>query len=200
MDNGFSPDMRLGLGMAAAYLLGAVPFGLIVVWLKTRRDVRGAGSGNIGATNVTRVAGRALGVVTLLLDAAKGALPVLLAAQWGASLLEQALLGAAAFLGHCFPVYLRFAGGKGIATGLGVVLAMRPAAALLAGAVFAVVFAVTRISAAGTLCGVLSVVVAAVVLGADARLLGLLGAMVAVVVLKHRPNIQRMLQGAENRF
>src|SRR5262245_17383006 len=126
----------------ASYLLGAIPFGLLVARVFAGVDVRAAGSGNIGATNVGRTSGKWLGILTLVLDGAKGAAPVLIAEQ----VLDQPIAvvagaGLAAVLGHVFPVYLRFRGGKGVATGAGVFFAISPVAALIATAVFAVVVA-----------------------------------------------------------
>ncbi len=194
------PDPPLFLACLAAYLLGAVPFGLVLVRLFKHQDVRAEGSGNIGATNVTRVAGKGLGALTLVLDALKGGAVVLVARALGWDLFAQALLGACAFLGHCFPVYLRFRGGKGIATGLGVIFALHPPAAGLAAGVFGAFFLATRISSLSSLAGVLSVVAAAVWIGVETRLLVLLGAMVGVAIYKHLPNIRRLLGGRELRF
>lgn len=184
----------------AAYLLGSIPFGLLLVRWKTQTDIRQAGSGNIGATNVTRVAGKGLGALTLLLDVGKGVVPVVLARIWGLEAFAWSVCGAAAFLGHCFPLYTRLKGGKGIATGLGVIAAMHPPAAALGVAVFGLVFAFTRISAAGTLAGAAAITVTAAMVGVDLRMMVLLLAMVAVVVFKHLPNIRRMMGGRENRF
>lgn len=195
-----SPDTLLALACLGAYLLGAVPFGLVLVRVFKRQDVRAQGSGNIGATNVTRVAGKALGAFTLALDAAKGAAPVLVAGALGWGRWEQALLGACAFLGHCFPVYLRFLGGKGIATGFGVILALSPPGAALAAGVFGVMFAVTRISSLSSLAGMGAVVAAAAWYGVEGRMWVLLGAMMGVVVVKHLGNIRRLFRGAEHRF
>src|SRR5262250_384192 len=118
---------------ALAYLLGSIPFGLILAKLFGGTDVRKSGSGNIGATNVARVVGPAAGVLTLLLDAAKGWLSIWLAtraAQNNASIIV--LAGLLAMLGHCFPIWLRLRGGKGVATAAGVFLALSPAATLAA--------------------------------------------------------------------
>ncbi|MEW5851486.1 MAG: glycerol-3-phosphate 1-O-acyltransferase PlsY [Myxococcota bacterium] len=183
-----------------SYLLGAVPFGLVLVRWRAHTDVRLAGSGNIGATNVARVAGKGLGVITLLLDAMKGALPVTAARMLGVGELGCAVVGAAAFLGHCFPVYLRFKGGKGIATGFGVVLAMRPPVALLAAAVYGITFLATRISSVSSLTALVAVGAAAGFVGLQPELWGLFATMLAVIVVKHIPNIRRLLGGKESRL
>src|SRR5215475_4910310 len=117
--------------IAAAYLLGSIPFGLILAKILGGKDVRKSGSGNIGATNVTRVAGPAAGILTLLLDAAKGAAAVWLTGRFSEQSAATIMLaGIAALVGHCFPVWLKFKGGKGVATALGVFLALAPLAAL----------------------------------------------------------------------
>src|SRR6266536_1811314 len=129
----------------AAYILGSIPFGLILAKLFGRTDVRKGGSGNIGATNVARVAGPVAGILTLILDVAKGSAAVLLAARLSKDSATWMMIAAlAALVGHCFPVWLKFKGGKGVATGLGDFLAIAPWAALAALAVFIVVVWRTR--------------------------------------------------------
>ncbi len=129
----------------AGYLLGSIPFGLILAKILGGRDVRKAGSGNIGATNVARVAGPFAGILTLILDVAKGAGAVLLAAQFSlGSTLWMMVAGLCALVGHCFPAWLKFRGGKGVATAAGVFIVMSPLAFLGAIAVFLLVVAVTR--------------------------------------------------------
>src|SRR3977135_3148490 len=116
---------------AVAYLLGSIPFGLILTKLFGRGDVRKEGSGNIGATNVSRVAGPLAGILTLLLDGAKGAVAVLIAGRYSNnSALWMVIAGLAVLVGHCFPVWLKFKGGKGVATAAGVYLALCPPAFL----------------------------------------------------------------------
>lgn len=183
--------------LLGAYLLGAIPFGLLLVRRFAHQDVRQSGSGNIGATNVARVAGKTLGAATLALDALKGSAPVLLA-RW-ADLPEPvcAMAGAAAFLGHCFPVYLRFKGGKGIATGFGVVLAFQPAVAGVALTVYALTYLVTRISSISSLASVTSVAAMGIWVGIHPVTLALLGAMLVVIILKHIPNLRRLFKGQE---
>lgn len=185
-----------------AYLLGAVPFGLILVRLRTGRDVRQAGSGNIGATNVLRTTGRFWGVATLLLDAAKGAAAVLIAgALTGGDGNTVFFAGLAAVLGHIFPVYLRFRGGKGVATCLGVFLVLSPLALLPTVAVFVTVALVSRTVSLGSISAALAFPLAVWWLDpvTVSQLAAVLGCS-AAVVWSHRSNIARILQGRENRL
>jgi len=191
--------------VAFAYLLGAVPFGVLIGRAFGGVDVRSGGSGNIGATNVARVAGKKLGVLTLLLDALKGFLPTLAMMLWVAPLAPPfwrpywiAGTGVAAFLGHCYPVYLKFRGGKGVATALGVLLALAPWAALAGFAIYAFVFGVFRISSIGSLLAA-AVVPVVVFLTAGATTGYFVLGMVAVVVWKHRGNIQRIAHRTETK-
>ncbi len=183
--------------IVGAYLLGAVPFGLLLGRL-AGVDVRSAGSGNIGATNVARSAGRWLGLVTLLLDGLKGAVAPL-AAGWlvDDSVTVQALAGGAAVVGHVFPVYLRFRGGKGVATATGVFLALTPMAALVAIGTFAAVYGVTRVVSIGSL--VASLVLVGATWWLDGRLpfVILAGAVVLLIFIRHTPNLRRMWRGRE---
>ncbi|HMV83335.1 MAG TPA: glycerol-3-phosphate 1-O-acyltransferase PlsY [Blastocatellia bacterium] len=193
-----------------AYLLGSIPFGFLIVKLKSGADVRQTGSGGTGATNVTRKAGKGAGVVTLILDALKGTAAVLLA-RWltGEAGTSWVVAGAAvlAVVGHCFPVWLKFKAGKGVATGLGVFLAIVPWAVLAAAAVFLLIVWRTRFVSLG------SVLAAAVVplwtliqhtlispLSDFAPIMAALCAASAIIIIKHHENIQRLLAGTENRF
>lgn len=183
-----------------AYLLGSVPFGLLL-GKAAGIDVRRGGSGNIGATNVSRLAGKKLGALTLLLDAGKALVPVVAAAWLLAGRPDRelwvALCGGAAFLGHCYPVYLRFRGGKGVATGLGIFLYLEPAAALASAAIFTgVVYnwgyvSLGSLTAALLLPGLIWLISASVSHG-------LLAVFVAALIwLKHRDNIVRLTRGEE---
>jgi acyl phosphate:glycerol-3-phosphate acyltransferase len=182
-----------------AYFLGSVPFGLLL-GKKAGRDIRLAGSGNIGATNVTRLLGRKMGLLTLLLDAGKAILPMLAAAWLLAGPdreLWVALCGGAAFLGHLYPVYLQFRGGKGVATALGVFLYLEPLAALVTMAIFIIVtlnwgfVSLGSLTAALLLPGLVWLLSASVVNT-------LLAVVVATLIwLKHRDNIVRLSQGNE---
>lgn len=184
---------------AFGYLCGSVPFGVIVTKLFAKKDVRDEGSGNIGATNVARVAGKKLGAVVLLLDAAKGALPVGLS-LWlapGESLLH-AGVGFSAFLGHVFPVWLRFKGGKGVATALGVLTVLLPLSALIGFVVWGVIVAVTRTSSIGSLVGGLCAIVAGFFQGRPLEYAVLGVVLLVSMVWTHRGNIQRIVQRKEN--
>lgn len=193
--------MTYALLVAAGYLSGSVPFGVIVTKLFTRQDVRAQGSGNIGATNVARVAGKKLGALVLLLDAAKGSLPVL-AALWlepQAHVLH-AGVGLAAFLGHVFPVWLKFQGGKGVATALGVLTVLLPLSALVGFVVWGAIVLVTRISSVGSLVGGLLAIVFGFFQGRplEYALLGVV--LFAAMLWTHRGNLQRIVQRRENRL
>lgn len=192
-------------GVLGAYLVGAIPFGVLVAKYLAGVDPREGGSGNIGATNVARTAGKRWGVLTLVLDASKGLGPVL-AMQWGvvgrAPAPEAALwvsaTAFAAFIGHCYPVYLRFKGGKGVATGLGVFLAIGWPAAAAGFAAFAAVYALFRVSSVGSLVAAF-VVPTTLFLTEDATYGYLSLCIVAVVIWKHRGNIQRIVARTENK-
>ena len=181
---------------ALAYLLGSIPFGLILTRLFGAGDLRAIGSGSIGATNVLRTGRKGLAAATLLLDAAKGAAAELIAAQvWP----QWAPLAAfAAILGHCFPVWLGFRGGKGVATALGVALALSWPVALICAAVWLLVFAVSRISSLGGMSAALAGPLAAWALGRG-ELIAALAGIALVVVWRHRANIVRLRAGTEPR-
>ncbi len=186
--------------IALGYLCGSVPFGVVLTKRLRGVDVRGAGSGNIGATNVARVAGKKLGVVVLLLDAAKGALPVLLALRLlpGEPRVHVAV-GLAAFLGHVFPVWLRLRGGKGVATALGVFAVLLPWSALAGFAVYAVLLAIFRVSSVGSLAGGV-VAVGLAFVGERPLEYGVLAAVLLLLMLyTHRGNIARLVRRTERR-
>ena len=193
-----SPAAALLLWAAFGYLLGSVPFGVLVTRALGLGDVRAIGSGNIGATNVLRTGSKGAALATLLLDGGKGALAVLLAR---ATVPEDAaqLAGFAAFLGHCFPVWLGFRGGKGVATFLGILLAIAWPVGLAACATWAATAALLRISS-------LSALVAAVLSPLWAVLLGrpdvaaLCLALAVLILVRHRANIARLLAGTEPRI
>jgi glycerol-3-phosphate acyltransferase PlsY len=184
--------------LLAAYLCGSIPFGLLVVRATSGKDVREVGSGNIGATNVARAAGRKAAALTLVLDALKGLVPVLAAGRLAAGpAWLPAACAVAAVAGHCFPVWLGFRGGKGVATGLGVSVALAPWAALAGAAVWLALYKLWRISSVGSLAGVaVSLAVAAFTAPRDA-VFGL-AAVSAVIVLRHAPNIRRLLAHTES--
>jgi glycerol-3-phosphate acyltransferase PlsY len=183
------------------YLAGSIPFGVLVTRWVRGVDVRAEGSGNIGATNVARVAGKKLGVLVLVLDALKGALPVVLALRMMPdSPRVHVAVGFAAFLGHCFPVWLKFRGGKGVATALGVLLVLAPVAALAGAAMYGLVLVTTRVSSIGSLAaGVVSVGTAVFTARAPEYAV-LSGLLFAFMLWTHRSNILRLLRHTERRF
>jgi glycerol-3-phosphate acyltransferase PlsY len=180
------------------YLLGSIPFGLLLTRAAGLGDIRAIGSGNIGATNVLRTGNRKLAAATLLLDGVKGAVAVLVAGRLGGA--EMGIFaGLGAVLGHLFPVWLGFRGGKGVATGFGVLLASVWPAGLLAGATWIVVARVFRISSLGALSAFLVAPPLAWLLGGPA-VGGLILAVSALIYVRHRENIARLLAGTEPRM
>ena len=178
------------------YLLGSVPFGLILTRLAGLGDVRAIGSGNIGATNVLRTGNKGLAALTLFLDMAKAMIPIMLLADYPE---DQAWLGLCVVLGHCFPIFLKFRGGKGVATALGVYAGI----SLILGGCFAVVWLGTafvfRYSSLAALAAVLVMpVVFGIVMGWGG--IAPLGVISALVVWRHRDNIRRLRQGQESRI
>ena len=189
--------MMLFLPFALAYLLGSIPFGLILTRLGGAGDIRSIGSGSIGATNVLRTGRKGLAAATVLLDAGKGFLAVVLAAHWLPGSEGVAAIGA--ILGHCFPVWLRFRGGKGFATAAGVCLALAWPVMLVGAFVWATALAASRISSVSSLAAVLAAPVAAWVLGRGA-VAPVLVVIAAIVVVQHRANIARLVTGTEPRI
>ncbi len=183
----------------ASYLLGSVPTGLVLAGLKGR-DPRTTGSGNIGATNVMRAAGKALGIATLLGDIAKGFFPTWLAIYFNQPQWLVAAAGLAAFAGHLFPVYLRLHGGKGIATALGVFLALNALAVGVLVLVFAVILAGTRYVSLGSLIGTALMPVLLIWMKAPNAYVLLSLIMAVLIIIKHRSNITRLLSGTENKI
>ncbi|WP_163868202.1 glycerol-3-phosphate 1-O-acyltransferase PlsY [Myxococcus eversor] len=183
------------------YLAGSIPFGVLLTrWLRGV-DVRQSGSGNIGATNVTRVAGKKLGALVLVLDAVKGALPVALALRLVPDLpTVHVLVGLAAVLGHVYPVWLKLHGGKGVATALGVLLVLAPLAALAAGAAYISIFAVWRVSSLGSLAAGATAVGTSAFTARAAEYTGLSAVLFALMLWTHRSNIGRLLRRTERRF
>jgi glycerol-3-phosphate acyltransferase PlsY len=179
------------------YLLGSIPFGLLLTRAAGLGDVRSIGSGNIGATNVLRTGNKKLAAATLLLDALKGTAAVLLANCYAPDLGLWAGFGA--FLGHLFPVWLGFRGGKGVATYLGVLIALAWQVALIFAAVWLLVAIVFRYSSLAALCAAVAVPVALWFL-ATPQLAGLFAVMSVILFIKHRANIQRLASGTEGRI
>ena len=192
--------MPLTLIVALSYLLGSIPFGYLLVRGLRGKDVRQTGSGNIGATNVSRTS-PTLGFVTLLLDGLKGAGAVLLAAHLfpGNTKLE-AVAALFAILGHVFPLWLKFRGGKGVATGTGAFLVLVPKAALVAMAVFAAIFLLFRYVSLASMAMFVALPLAAWFFGLVPSVLIFVVVASALVVAKHHENIQRLLNGCESRW
>ncbi len=178
----------------AGYLLGSIPFGLVLTRLAGLGDIRAIGSGNIGATNVLRTGNRALAAATLLLDGGKGAVAVLLGNRFGPEV--AALAGASALVGHLFPVWLRFKGGKGVATGLGVLLAASVFTGVAACASWILIALLTRFSSLAALVAFALAPLFAWLQG-DVLTAGLAAAMAVLVYFRHLPNIRRLLGGTE---
>ena len=188
--------MEVCLLVLTAYLLGSVPTGYIVGSL-AGVDVRKAGSGNVGATNVARVVGKRQGIFTLVADAAKGFIPVILALNLGLTPVATVFVGIAAFLGHLYPVFLRFRGGKGVATALGVFLGLAPAATVVLTVVFVVVLIATRFVSLSSMVAAASAPVVLWLLLYPRISIGMSFFIAVMIVLRHRENIQRLLSGAE---
>jgi glycerol-3-phosphate acyltransferase PlsY len=188
----------LGLTALLAYLLGSVPFGIVMARLFGLGDLRKVGSGNIGATNVLRTGNKPAAFLTLVLDAGKGAIAVLVAR---AVLGEDAaqLAGFAAFLGHCFPIFLRFNGGKGVATYLGTLLALAWPIGLAACAIWAVVAGIFRISSLAALLAAALIPIAAWALGFP-QAVALCVALAVLIFIRHHTNIARLIAGTEPRI
>jgi acyl phosphate:glycerol-3-phosphate acyltransferase len=190
-----------------AYLIGSIPFGYLIVRTKGGGDVRRTGSGGTGATNVSRRAGKAAGVLTLLLDASKGAAAVLVAQTVGGSDWVRAAAAIAVIMGHIFPVWLGFRGGKGVATGVGVFLVLAPIALLCAGVVFVSIVFFTRYVSLGSMTAAVLIPLFVWLQNlfikpvADLRPLLTAAAVGALLILfAHRGNIGRLASGTESRI
>ena len=194
----WSDALTLAAAFAGGYLLGSIPFGLILGKLAGLGDVREVGSGNIGATNVLRAGGKKLAALTLLLDAGKGTAAVLIAARFGG---EPAALaaGLGAFLGHLYPVWLGFRGGKGVATYIGVVLGLHWPAALAFCGVWLLVALVTRYSSLAALAASAATLAILAALG-NWPLATLALVFTVLLIVRHRSNIERLLRREETRI
>jgi glycerol-3-phosphate acyltransferase PlsY len=191
-------NLRYLLGaLIFGYLLGSIPFGLIFTRMAGLGDVRKIGSGNIGATNVLRTGRKGLAAATLLGDALKGTVAVLIAAQWGPQFATIAALGA--FLGHLFPVWLRFKGGKGVATFIGVLIGLKPLAALIFAAIWLGVAFVSRYSSLSALIASAATPIVLWLLG-EPGMAGMTIILVALLWWKHSQNISRLLAGTEGKI
>ncbi len=212
--------MEYALAIIGGYLLGSIPFGLILTKLGGYGDIRDIGSGNIGATNVLRTGNKKLALATLVLDGLKGAFAVLMAYfLWGSEYCDTGiaqnlstgqyapmtcsrddliyLAGFAAIIGHLFPLWLKFKGGKGVATTLGTLLAIKPIIGVAACGIWLLTALITRYSSLSALIAVASTPVIAHFLYHDPNLTGLCGIIATLVWLKHKANIQRLVKGEE---
>ena len=189
------------IAIILSYLLGTIPTGLIVTKLFGKGDVRKKGSGNIGATNTLRVAGKWAGLITLVIDCAKGAIPVLIVSSYFSVVETDAYIycGIAAVLGHMFPVWLNFKGGKGVATTFGVLAAASQEFAMLLAVVFVLSFLPFRVVSIATLVTVM-VATAVAALFMDGGQAMMVWVLSALIVYKHKANIQRLIAGEENKL
>lgn len=183
------------LAIVGGYLLGSVPFGLLITKLAGLGDIREIGSGNIGATNVLRTGRKDLAVATLLLDSGKGALAVLMAKLW-ITVDVQAIAGMAAFIGHCFPIYLSFKGGKGVATFLGTTLAIKLPVGLTILGVWLLGAAIFRMSSLAAMIAAVAGTIAAVFFASEGIWV-FVGVMTVFIFIRHHDNISRILKGTE---
>jgi len=184
--------------LIVAYLLGAIPFALLLT-RGSGVDVRRVGSGNPGAANVWRSVGPARGLSVLVLDCAKGAAAVMIARAVGLDREAQALAGLAVMLGHVFPPWLRFHGGKGVAAAAGAFLVVSPIALGVALVVFAIAIGTTRYVSLGSILGAIALVVSTVVRHEPAGVIGATAVVALIIILRHRENIERLRRGTELR-
>jgi acyl phosphate:glycerol-3-phosphate acyltransferase len=194
----FSYTWPFLVGAVVAYLLGSIPFGLVLTKLGGYGDIRHIGSGNIGATNVLRTGNKGLAALTLLFDAGKGALAVALAEQLGRDM--AAIAAVFAFLGHLFPIWLAFKGGKGVATSGGILLAYAWPVGLAAAATWLVLALLTRYSSLAALMAAVLSPLYAWLLTRDPQTTQVVALLAVVIVLRHNANIRRLLKGEESKI
>jgi len=183
-----------------AYLLGSIPFGLIIVRLAGRGDIRNIGSGNIGSTNVFRTGSKLLAILTLLADTVKGAVPVLIAKYQNIDETTQCIIGGVAILGHILPIWLKFKGGKGVATALGVYLALCPIVGLLVFVTWGVAAKIGRISSLSALIASFMAPIYAVIFVGRSDIAIFSMITYFVIAWTHRENIKRLIGGSESKF
>jgi glycerol-3-phosphate acyltransferase PlsY len=187
------------LALLPYYLLGAFPTGRLVARLHGV-DITAVGSGNVGATNVSRVVGKRAGIITLLCDIAKGAVAIGIAKLCSPDIWFAASVGVAVVAGHCFSIPTKLKGGKGVATALGVLLMLSPIAALIAIATFALVFSVSRIVSISSIVSALVVPTASLVSHSPDSIVMAQALLAAIVIYRHRENIVRLIEGREPQF
>jgi glycerol-3-phosphate acyltransferase PlsY len=190
--------MTYVLPILFAYLVGSIPVGVLLARLKGK-DPRKTGSGNIGATNVMRSAGKVLGILTLVGDVLKGFIPTFIAMRLGVPEFVIALVGLAVFSGHLFPVFLKFKGGKGVATGAGVFLAINYPVILISVIIFVAVFLIWKYVSLGSLVGTAIIPLSFTLLKAPLEYILLSLLLACCVFIKHKDNIKRLLAGTENK-
>ena len=193
-------DLALLVALVAAYGVGSIPSGFLVARRAGVEDIRQHGSGNIGATNILRTLGWRAALPVLLFDAHKGAIGVLLLRLVGGGPEWQALGGIAAMAGHIWPFTLGFHGGRGVATGIGVLAALDPLAALVATLTFVLVVATSRFVSLGSITAGIPAIIVLVLRGASLGELAVVSVGVAAIIWRHGPNIQRLRAGTESRF
>lgn len=184
-----------------SYFIGSHPTAYLIVRFFTGQDVRKLGSGNVGGTNALRAAGLKIGVAVTIIDCAKGAIPVLLMRWYDPASKWQALAMLAAVLGHCFPVWLRFKGGKGVATGLGAFMVLSPKASLAALGLWLLILIIGRyVSVASMLASALFPLLLYYISGPPMTVLWAVTLAAAIIVLRHQPNMKKLMRGEENRL
>jgi len=185
---------------ALSYLFGAIPTGYILFWITEKKDIRSYGSQAIGATNVFRLKGWKIALPVALFDIAKGFIPVILAVKLFPDKKIALLCGFLAVLGHCFPIFIKFKGGKGVATALGAYLAMAPVPALLSVVVFLIVVLLTRFVSLGSMLAMTFYPVLVFLISRDMPVVVISLAVLALIVFKHRGNMQRLIRGNERKL
>jgi glycerol-3-phosphate acyltransferase PlsY len=183
-----------------SYLCGAIPFAYIFPKIFAGVDVRTVGSGNPGTTNVFRAAGKKIGILTFVFDVLKGFTPVYFAHKIDPSFTFIAIVAVCTILGHIYTVFLGFKGGKGVATSLGVFLALMPGPAAIAAGAFAVIFLISGIVSLASILAAVVLVACAVLMSAPFQHTILAGLMAIIIIYKHKANIKRLMDGTENKF
>ena len=186
--------------MIVAYILGSIPNALWIGKVFKGIDVREHGSKNTGATNAARVLGAKLGILTLILDISKGAIPTLIATMLLDSSISVILVGICAILGHSFSIFMKFKGGKAVATTVGVFIVLVPGAILLAAVIFFLVFGITRYVSLSSMIGAISLPIWIILFYKNIPLT-IFGIIIAIlIIVRHKSNIQRLLNGTESKF